>query len=102
MIWKVDWTWVLTAGFIWTSCQDLKGKILLKAKKIGGLEESFNEMAEDSQTGELSDEDEVADIEEENQHRESVRRTVKVCQKYWGFINFIRFSNRDKSLAIRF
>ncbi|XP_034072783.1 1-phosphatidylinositol 4,5-bisphosphate phosphodiesterase delta-4-like [Gymnodraco acuticeps] len=59
------------------SPEDLKGKILLKAKKIGGLEESFNELAEDSQTGELSDEDEVADIEEENQHRESVRRTVK-------------------------
>ncbi|KAK1876860.1 1-phosphatidylinositol 45-bisphosphate phosphodiesterase delta-4 [Dissostichus eleginoides] len=58
------------------SPEDLKGKILLKAKKIGGLEESFNEMAEDSQTGELSDEDEVADIEEENQHRESVRRRV--------------------------
>ncbi|XP_044043835.1 1-phosphatidylinositol 4,5-bisphosphate phosphodiesterase delta-4 isoform X2 [Siniperca chuatsi] len=36
------------------SPEDLKGKILLKAKKIGGLEESFNGMVEDSLTGERS------------------------------------------------
>uniref|UniRef100_A0A665THK6 Phosphoinositide phospholipase C n=1 Tax=Echeneis naucrates TaxID=173247 RepID=A0A665THK6_ECHNA len=59
------------------SPEDLKGKILVKAKKIGGLEESFNGTAEDSLTGEFSDEDEMAEIEEDNLHRESVLRRVK-------------------------
>ncbi|XP_076580188.1 1-phosphatidylinositol 4,5-bisphosphate phosphodiesterase delta-4 isoform X2 [Chaetodon auriga] len=59
------------------SPEDLKGKILLKAKKIGGLEESFSGMVEDSLTGEVSDEDEVAEFDEDNLHRESIRRRVK-------------------------
>ncbi|XP_056287426.1 1-phosphatidylinositol 4,5-bisphosphate phosphodiesterase delta-4 isoform X2 [Pseudoliparis swirei] len=59
------------------SPEDLKWKILLKAKKIGGLEESFNGAGEDSQTGEVSDEDEVAEINEDHLHRESVCRRVK-------------------------
>ncbi len=67
--------WVLL-HFIF--CQDLKGKILLKAKKIGGLEETFNGMVEDSLTGEVSDEEEVTEIDDDNLHRESVRRRVKV------------------------
>ncbi|XP_047187047.1 1-phosphatidylinositol 4,5-bisphosphate phosphodiesterase delta-4 isoform X1 [Scophthalmus maximus] len=58
------------------SPEDLKGKILLKAKKIGGLEESFSG-TEDSLTGEPSDEDEVAEIDGDNLHRESVRHRVK-------------------------
>lgn len=37
-------------------------------------------MAEDSQTGEVSDEDEVAEIDEDILHRESIRRRVKVGQ----------------------
>lgn len=68
----VDW------NFIGPLRQDLKGKILLKAKKIGGLEESVNGIAEESLTGEVSDEDEAAEIDEDNLHRESVRRRVKV------------------------
>lgn len=52
----------------------------MKAKKIGTLEDSFSSMAEDSQTGEVSDEDEVAEIDEDNLHRESLRRRVKVGQ----------------------
>ncbi|KAM7365220.1 hypothetical protein PAMP_016166 [Pampus punctatissimus] len=59
------------------SPEDLKGKILLKAKKIGGLEESVNGIVEDTLTGEVSDEDEVAEIDEDNLHRESVRRRIK-------------------------
>ncbi|XP_042369154.1 1-phosphatidylinositol 4,5-bisphosphate phosphodiesterase delta-4-like isoform X2 [Plectropomus leopardus] len=59
------------------SPEDLKGKILLKAKKIGGLEESLNGIVEDSQSGEVSDEEEVAEIDEDNLHRESLRRRVK-------------------------
>uniref|UniRef100_A0A8D3C720 Phosphoinositide phospholipase C n=1 Tax=Scophthalmus maximus TaxID=52904 RepID=A0A8D3C720_SCOMX len=58
------------------SPEDLKGKILLKAKKIGGLEESFSG-TEDSLTGEPSDEDEVAEIDGDNLHRESVRSQGK-------------------------
>ncbi|KAM8903256.1 1-phosphatidylinositol 4,5-bisphosphate phosphodiesterase delta-4 isoform 1-T1 [Spinachia spinachia] len=59
------------------SPEDLKGKILLKAKKIGGLEESFNGTVEDPQTGEVSDEDEVAEINEDNLHRQSICRRIK-------------------------
>ncbi|KAM3857241.1 1-phosphatidylinositol 4,5-bisphosphate phosphodiesterase delta-4 [Diretmus argenteus] len=59
------------------SPEDLKGKILLKAKKIGGLEESFNGTTEDSLTGEVSDEDEAAEIDEDNLHRDSLRRRGK-------------------------
>ncbi|XP_047187051.1 1-phosphatidylinositol 4,5-bisphosphate phosphodiesterase delta-4 isoform X2 [Scophthalmus maximus] len=62
------------------SPEDLKGKILLKAKKIGGLEESFSG-TEDSLTGEPSDEDEVAEIDGDNLHRESVRHRVKSKQR---------------------
>ncbi|KAK5619272.1 1-phosphatidylinositol 4,5-bisphosphate phosphodiesterase delta-4 [Crenichthys baileyi] len=60
------------------SPEELKGKILLKAKKIGGLEESFNGTVEDSLTGEVSEEDEVTEIDEDNLYRESIRRRVKV------------------------
>lgn len=35
-------------------------------------------MVEDSLTGEVSDEDEVAEIDKDNLHRESVRHRVKV------------------------
>ncbi len=77
------WMWIWPWGFVWPSCQDLKGKVLLKAKKIGGLEESFNGMVEDSLSGEVSDEDEVAEIDEDNLHRESVRHRVKVGSAQW-------------------
>uniref|UniRef100_A0A3Q4H6I4 Phosphoinositide phospholipase C n=1 Tax=Neolamprologus brichardi TaxID=32507 RepID=A0A3Q4H6I4_NEOBR len=41
------------------SPEDLKGKILVKAKKDGGLEQSLSGMVEDSLNGEVSDEDEA-------------------------------------------
>lgn len=63
-----------------SSFQDLKGKILLKAKKIGGLEENINGMVDDSMTTEVSDEDEGAEIDDDNLHRESIIRRVKVGQ----------------------
>ncbi|KAG7215689.1 hypothetical protein INR49_022044, partial [Caranx melampygus] len=86
------------------SPEDLKGKILLKAKKIGGLEESFNGMVEDPLTGEFSDEDEVAEIDEDNHHREGVLRRVKKskqrlskelsdCVVYCKSIHFISFKH---------
>lgn len=52
----------------------------MKAKKIGPLEDSFRGITEDSQTGEVSDEDEVAAIYEDNVHRDSMRRRVMVGQ----------------------
>ncbi|TNM94347.1 hypothetical protein fugu_002523 [Takifugu bimaculatus] len=58
------------------SPEDLRGKILLKAKKIGPLEDSFRGITEDSQTGEVSEEDEVAEIDDDDVHRDSVRRRV--------------------------
>uniref|UniRef100_A0A3B4EEM4 Phosphoinositide phospholipase C n=1 Tax=Pygocentrus nattereri TaxID=42514 RepID=A0A3B4EEM4_PYGNA len=57
------------------SPEDLKGKILLKGKKIGGLEESLSGVVEDSLAAEVSDEDDAAEIDEEN---DIVRRRPKV------------------------
>lgn len=37
-------------------------------------------MVEDSLNGEISDEDDVAEIDDDNLHRESVRRRLKVGQ----------------------
>ncbi|XP_018590957.1 1-phosphatidylinositol 4,5-bisphosphate phosphodiesterase delta-4 [Scleropages formosus] len=59
------------------SPEELKGKILLKGKKIGGLEASLNGAAEESIAGEVSDEDEVADIDEDHPHGDSMRRKGK-------------------------
>ncbi|KAJ8003621.1 hypothetical protein DPEC_G00150240 [Dallia pectoralis] len=57
------------------SPEELKGKILLKGKKIGGLEDRLE--PEDSLTGEVSDEDESAEISEDNLHSNSLRRRAK-------------------------
>ncbi|KAM6893535.1 1-phosphatidylinositol 4,5-bisphosphate phosphodiesterase delta-4 [Xenentodon cancila] len=59
------------------SPENLKRKILLKAKKIGGLEDSINGMVEDS----LTDEDEVVEIDEDHLCRDSVRRRGKRSKK---------------------
>ncbi|XP_072289087.1 1-phosphatidylinositol 4,5-bisphosphate phosphodiesterase delta-4 [Eucyclogobius newberryi] len=58
------------------SPQELKGKILVKAKKIGGLEESFCGLVEDPLTAEVSDEEEGAEMDEDSIHRDSLRRRV--------------------------
>uniref|UniRef100_A0A8C6LII7 Phosphoinositide phospholipase C n=1 Tax=Nothobranchius furzeri TaxID=105023 RepID=A0A8C6LII7_NOTFU len=84
------------------SPEDLKGKILVKAKKIGGLEENCNGILGDSFTGLVSDEDEAAEIDEENLHRDSVRRRMKKskqrlskelsdCVVYCKSVHFISF-----------
>uniref|UniRef100_A0A671SDP3 Phosphoinositide phospholipase C n=1 Tax=Sinocyclocheilus anshuiensis TaxID=1608454 RepID=A0A671SDP3_9TELE len=44
------------------SPEDLKGKILLKGKKIGGLENSMNGVVDDPLMGEVSDEEETQDL----------------------------------------
>ncbi|XP_012691855.2 1-phosphatidylinositol 4,5-bisphosphate phosphodiesterase delta-4 [Clupea harengus] len=47
------------------SPQDLKGKILIKGKKIGGIEDNLDE-AQATLTGEVSDEDEAAEIDKDS------------------------------------
>ncbi|XP_039462324.1 1-phosphatidylinositol 4,5-bisphosphate phosphodiesterase delta-4 isoform X1 [Oreochromis aureus] len=59
------------------SPEDLKGKILVKAKKDGGLEQSLTGVVEDSLNGEVSDEDEAAEIDENHPHHESIHRRLK-------------------------
>lgn len=58
--------------------QDLKGKILLKAKKIGGLEES--ETLTDEATDEISDEAEPESPSAENLSAEA----ICLHDKVWG------------------
>ncbi|KAJ0062500.1 hypothetical protein NL108_013940, partial [Boleophthalmus pectinirostris] len=60
------------------SPHELRGKILVKAKKIGGLEESFCGLGEDSLTAEVSDEDDGGELDEDGIHRDSLRRRVMV------------------------
>ncbi|TRZ00779.1 hypothetical protein DNTS_034751 [Danionella cerebrum] len=59
------------------SPEDLKGKILLKGKKIGGLEDRMNGVLDDPLTGEVSDEEDNPEIEEENHHNDGIRHRGK-------------------------
>ncbi|KAI7791219.1 putative 1-phosphatidylinositol 4 [Triplophysa rosa] len=56
---------------------DLKGKILLKGKKIGGLEDKMNGMVDDPLTREVSDEEEAAEIDDEHHRNNSIRHRSK-------------------------
>uniref|UniRef100_A0A8D3AB73 Phosphoinositide phospholipase C n=1 Tax=Scophthalmus maximus TaxID=52904 RepID=A0A8D3AB73_SCOMX len=66
------------------SPEDLKGKILLKAKKIGGLEESFSG-TEDSLTGEPSDEDEKS--------KQRLSKELSDCVVYCKSVRFNSFKH---------
>ncbi|XP_048024353.1 1-phosphatidylinositol 4,5-bisphosphate phosphodiesterase delta-4 [Megalobrama amblycephala] len=59
------------------SPEDLKGKILLKGKKIGGLEDSMNGVVDDPLTGEVSDEEETAEIDDDHHRNDSIRHRGK-------------------------
>lgn len=59
------------------SPEDLKGKILLKGKKIGGLEDGMNGVVDDPLMGEVSDEEEATEIEDENHRNNSIRHRSK-------------------------
>ncbi|XP_043078265.1 1-phosphatidylinositol 4,5-bisphosphate phosphodiesterase delta-4 [Puntigrus tetrazona] len=59
------------------SPEDLKGKILLKGKKIGGLEDSMNGVVDDPLMGEVSDEEETAEIDDDHHRSDSIRHRVK-------------------------
>ena len=57
-----------------SSLQELRGKLLLKAKKIGGLEECLDETL----TDEGSDEDEMANCDAESPENPSTEKKSKV------------------------
>ncbi|XP_016894277.1 1-phosphatidylinositol 4,5-bisphosphate phosphodiesterase delta-4 isoform X1 [Cynoglossus semilaevis] len=81
------------------SPEELKGKILLKAKKIGGLEDDFGGIVENGLTGEVSDDDAVAEIEDDNLHRESrkskqrLSKELSDCVVYCKSVNFNSFKH---------
>lgn len=62
-----------------SSLQELKGKILLKAKKIGGLEEYLDETC----TDEVSDEEEMANCDAEMASTEDSPEKVDGCSNYF-------------------
>nr|XP_055074517.1 1-phosphatidylinositol 4,5-bisphosphate phosphodiesterase delta-4-like [Misgurnus anguillicaudatus] len=59
------------------SPEDLKGKILLKGKKIGGLEDKMNGLVGDPLTGEVSEEEEAVEIDDEHHRNDSIRHRSK-------------------------
>ncbi|KAG7258864.1 hypothetical protein CRUP_027468 [Coryphaenoides rupestris] len=75
------------------SPEDLKGKILLKAKKMGGLEPTAGGLTDDPLTGEVSDEDEAAEIHDNNSHRDTFRRKTKELSDCVVYCKSVRFSN---------
>ncbi|XP_075037141.1 1-phosphatidylinositol 4,5-bisphosphate phosphodiesterase delta-4 isoform X1 [Mixophyes fleayi] len=59
------------------SPEDLRGKILLKGKKIGRLEDCLDERPEDSYLGEISEEDDNGEMDEENIRNEDKKNSKK-------------------------
>uniref|UniRef100_A0AAY4D6I9 Phosphoinositide phospholipase C n=1 Tax=Denticeps clupeoides TaxID=299321 RepID=A0AAY4D6I9_9TELE len=68
------------------SPEDLKGKILLKGKKIGGLEERLNGVEQDSLTVEVSDEDEV-------KSKPRLSKELSDCVVYCKSVHFCSFKH---------
>uniref|UniRef100_A0A8C1HUX0 Phosphoinositide phospholipase C n=1 Tax=Cyprinus carpio carpio TaxID=630221 RepID=A0A8C1HUX0_CYPCA len=68
------------------SPEDLKGKILLKGKKIGGLEDSMNGVVDDSLMGEVSD-------EEETKSKQSLSKELSDCVVYCKSVHFSSFKH---------
>lgn len=50
----------------------------MKGKKIGGLEDSMNGVVDDPLMGEVSDEEETAEIDDDHHRNDSIRHRVKV------------------------
>uniref|UniRef100_A0AAY4DAK6 Phosphoinositide phospholipase C n=1 Tax=Denticeps clupeoides TaxID=299321 RepID=A0AAY4DAK6_9TELE len=67
------------------SPEDLKGKILLKGKKIGGLEERLNGVEQDSLTVEVSDEDEKS--------KPRLSKELSDCVVYCKSVHFCSFKH---------
>lgn len=50
----------------------------MKGKKIGGLEDCMNGVVDDPLTGEVSDEEENAEIDDDHHRTDSIRHRGKV------------------------
>ncbi|XP_063789973.1 1-phosphatidylinositol 4,5-bisphosphate phosphodiesterase delta-4 isoform X1 [Pseudophryne corroboree] len=59
------------------SPEELRGKIILKGKKIGRLQDCSEERPEDSYLGEISEEDDGGEMDEENIRNEDKKRSKK-------------------------
>ncbi|XP_071978410.1 1-phosphatidylinositol 4,5-bisphosphate phosphodiesterase delta-4 isoform X1 [Engystomops pustulosus] len=59
------------------SPEELRGKIILKGKKIGRLEDSLAEPSEDPSMGEISEEEDGGEVDEENIRNEDKKRSKK-------------------------
>ncbi|XP_040297205.1 1-phosphatidylinositol 4,5-bisphosphate phosphodiesterase delta-4 isoform X5 [Bufo bufo] len=59
------------------SPEELRGKIIIKGKKIGRLEDSLGEPSEESYMGEISEEEDGGDVDEENIRGEDKKRSKK-------------------------
>ncbi|XP_063789979.1 1-phosphatidylinositol 4,5-bisphosphate phosphodiesterase delta-4 isoform X2 [Pseudophryne corroboree] len=57
--------------------RELRGKIILKGKKIGRLQDCSEERPEDSYLGEISEEDDGGEMDEENIRNEDKKRSKK-------------------------
>ncbi|KAG8544855.1 hypothetical protein GDO81_021721 [Engystomops pustulosus] len=55
--------------------RELRGKIILKGKKIGRLEDSLAEPSEDPSMGEISEEEDGGEVDEENIRNEDKKRS---------------------------
>uniref|UniRef100_A0A3B3BVR4 Phosphoinositide phospholipase C n=1 Tax=Oryzias melastigma TaxID=30732 RepID=A0A3B3BVR4_ORYME len=66
------------------SPEDLKGKILVKAKKIGGLEENIGTLVEDSLSGEVTDEDDM-------KSKQDLSKELSDCVVYCKSFHFRSF-----------
>ncbi|KAG2459013.1 PLCD4 phosphodiesterase, partial [Polypterus senegalus] len=86
------------------SPEELKGKILLKGKKIGGLEDCMQEHTDDTFSGEVSDEDEAAEMDEEHlrndilrkkgkKSKQSLSKALSDCIVYCKSVPFTSFSD---------
>ncbi|PIO30846.1 hypothetical protein AB205_0047720 [Aquarana catesbeiana] len=73
------------------SPEELCGKILLKGKKIGSLEDCLGEQREGSYIGDISDEEDSGGTEEENSRNED-KRALKACSE----LTIARYYHKSK------
>ncbi|XP_033870005.1 1-phosphatidylinositol 4,5-bisphosphate phosphodiesterase delta-4 [Acipenser ruthenus] len=80
------------------SPEELKGKVLVKGKKIGSLEECVNGPGEEH-VGEVSDEDEAADIDDDSTRRKAKKPSQQLskelsdCVVYCKSVHFSSFKH---------
>ncbi|KAL2081528.1 hypothetical protein ACEWY4_023381 [Coilia grayii] len=84
------------------SPEDLKGKILIKGKKIGGIEDNVD-AAQESLAGEVSDEDEAAEMDKDSSPAEETKqkdKKSKLCKELSDLVVYcksVHFGGFQKS-----